>query len=210
MTSSTTLPKTAHVPYNVFIVEETMGQIESITSPIPPEVVARLKAGTEVLISGVIYVARDAAHKRLVQALDKGEPLPFDLKGQTIYYMGPSPARPGQVIGSAGPTTSSRMDAYTPRLLAAGLRAMIGKGGRSPAVREAIQKYRAVYFVTTGGAAALLARSVRQTEVIAYEDLGAEAILKLNVADFPAIVADDMYGGDLFEQGKARYRREGG
>ncbi|MDP2932169.1 MAG: Fe-S-containing hydro-lyase [Chloroflexota bacterium] len=187
-----------------------MGQIESITSPIPAEVVARLKTGTEVLISGVIYVARDAAHKRLAQAIEKGEPLPFDLKGQTIYYMGPSPARPGQIIGSAGPTTSSRMDAYTPRLLAAGLRAMIGKGGRSPAVREAIQKYKAVYFATTGGAAALLARSIKQTEVIAYEELGAEAILKLTVADFPAIVADDMYGGDLFEQGKARYRREGG
>lgn len=187
-----------------------MSQIESISSPTPAEVVARLKAGTEVLISGVIYVARDAAHKRLVQALDKGEPLPFDLNGQTIYYMGPSPARPGQVIGSAGPTTSSRMDTYTPRLLAAGLRAMIGKGGRSVAVREAIQQYRAVYFVTTGGAAALLARSIKQTEVIAYEELGAEAILRLNVADFPAIVANDMYGGDLFEQGKARYRRERG
>ena len=121
--------------------------------------------------------------------------------------MGPSPAKPGQVIGSAGPTTSSRMDAYTPRLIAAGLRAMIGKGSRSPQVKDAIKKYKAVYFVTIGGAGALLAKSIKQAEVIAYEDLGAEAILRLNVEDFPAIVANDIYGEDLFEQGKARYQR---
>jgi fumarate hydratase subunit beta len=160
-----------------------------------------------VLISGVVYTARDAAHQRLIQALDKGEKLPFDLKGQTLYYMGPSPTRPGQVIGSAGPTTSRRMDVYTPRLIAAGIRAMMGKGNRSPEVREAIKKYKAVYFVTIGGAGALLSKSIKQAEVIAYEDLGAEAILRLNVENFPAIVANDIYGQDLFEQGKAKYGR---
>lgn len=160
-----------------------------------------------MLISGIVYAARDAAHQRLVQALDKGERLPFDLEGQTIYYMGPSPARPGQVIGSAGPTTSSRMDRYTPRLIAAGIRAMIGKGSRSAEVREAIRKYKAVYLVATGGAGALLAKTIKRAEVIAYEDLGAEAVMRLTVEDFPAIVANDIYGGDLFEQGKAEYQR---
>ncbi len=178
-----------------------------ITSPIEAEIIKELRVGTRVLISGVIYTARDAAHQRLVQALDKGDGLPFDLKGQTIYYMGPSPAKPGQVIGSAGPTTSSRMDKYTPRLIAAGLRAMIGKGNRSQEVKEAIKKYKAVYFATIGGAGALLAKSIKQVEIIAYEDLGAEAIRRLNVEDFPAIVANDIYGEDLFEQGKAKYQR---
>ncbi len=178
-----------------------------ITSPVDTETIEKLRVGTHVLISGVIYVARDAAHRRLMLALDKGEKLPFDLKGQTLYYMGPTPARPGQLIGSAGPTTSSRMDMYTPRLIEAGIRAMIGKGSRSSAVREAIKKHKAVYFATTGGTGALLANSVRQSEVIAYEDLGAEAILRLEVENFPAIVANDIYGGDLFEQGKARYQR---
>ena len=178
-----------------------------ITSPFSDADIAKLKTGASVLISGIIYVGRDTAHRRLVQALDKGEKLPFDIKGQTIYYMGPSPARPGQVIGSAGPTTSSRMDAFTPRLLEAGLKAMIGKGDRSPAVREAIKKYRAVYLVATGGAAALISKSIKKSETIAYEELGAEAVLKLTVEDFPAIVANDMYGGDLFEQAKAQYRR---
>jgi len=168
-----------------------------------------LTVGTSVLISGVVYTARDAAHHRLIQALDKGDRLPFDPKGQTLYYMGPSPAKPGQVIGSAGPTTSGRMDIHTPRLIAAGIKAMIGKGSRSPAVREAIKKYKAVYFVTIGGAGALLAKSIKQAEVVAYEDLGTEAILRLNVENFPAIVANDIYGGDLFEQGKIKYRREG-
>jgi len=127
--------------------------------------------------------------------------------GQTLYYMGPSPTKPGQVIGSAGPTTSSRMDIYTPRLIAAGLRAMIGKGNRSPEVKETIKRYKAVYFVTIGGAGALLSKSIKQVEVIAYEDLGAEAILRLDVESFPAIVANDIYGQDLFEQGKAKYQR---
>ena len=181
--------------------------ILQITSPIDSKVIKKLKAGTRVLISGVIYVARDAAHRRIVEALDKGEPLPFDIKGQTVYYMGPSPAKPGQIIGSAGPTTSIRMDVFTPKLLAAGLRAMIGKGSRSPAVREAIKQNKAVYLVTTGGASALLARTIKKVEPVAYEDLGAEAVLRLTVADFPAIMANDIYGADLFEQGRAQYQR---
>ena len=180
-----------------------------IASPIDAETIDKLRVGTQVLISGVIYTARDAAHHLLTQALDKGEKLPFDLEGQTLYYMGPSPARPGQIIGSAGPTTSGRMDIYTPRLIAAGIRAMIGKGGRSAAVREAIQKYKAVYFATMGGAGALLAKAITQTEVIAYEGLGTEAVLRLHVEDFPAIVANDVYGEDLFEQSKMKYRRGG-
>jgi len=181
--------------------------IESITSPIDDKTIERLTAGTQVLISGVIYVGRDAAHKRLIEALDNGNELPFDIKGQTVYYMGPSPARPGEVIGSAGPTTSTRMDVYTPRLLAAGLKAMIGKGDRSPEVKEAIKKHKAVYLVAVGGAGALLAKTIKQSEVVAYEDLGAEAILRLRVENFPAIVANDIYGEDLFERGRAEYHR---
>lgn len=181
--------------------------IINIASPIATEVIEKLTVGTRVLISGVIYSARDAAHYRLAQALDKGNRLPFDPIGQTLYYMGPSPARPGQVIGSAGPTTSGRLDIYTPSLITAGIRAMIGKGSRSQEVKEAIKRHKAVYFATIGGAGALLAKSIKQVEVIAYEDLGAEAILRLNIEDFPAIVANDIYGGDLFEQGKAKYQR---
>ncbi len=178
-----------------------------VESPINAVIIEKLRVGTQVLISGVLYAARDAAHRRLIQALDNGEGLPFDLRGQTLYYMGPSPAKPGQVIGAAGPTTSSRMDIYTPRLIAAGIRAMIGKGGRSSEVREAIKKYKAVYFAALGGAGALLAKTIKRAEVIAYEDLGTEAITRLWVEDFPAIVANDIYGGDLFEQGKLKYRR---
>jgi fumarate hydratase subunit beta len=184
-----------------------MEQALNIKSPIGPDIIDKLTAGTRVLISGVIYTGRDAAHKRIIESLDRGEELPFDLAGQTIYYAGPSPARPGQVTGSVGPTTSSRMDVFTPRLLAAGLRAMIGKGNRSAAVREAITQYWGVYLVAVGGAAALIARSIKQVEVVAYEDLGPEAIRQLTVEDFPAIVANDAFGGDLFEQGKAEYRR---
>jgi len=181
--------------------------IQNIISPIDDKTIEKLTAGTQVLISGVIYVARDAAHKRLIETLDKGNELPFDIKGQTVYYMGPSPARPGQVIGSAGPTTSTRMDVYTPRLLNAGLKAMIGKGDRSPEVKEAIKKHKAVYLVAVGGAGALLAKTIKQSEVVAYEDLGAEAILRLRVENFPAIVANDIYGEDLFERGRAEYHR---
>jgi fumarate hydratase subunit beta len=179
----------------------------NIIAPIEEEIIEKLTVGTRVTISGVIYTARDAAHHRIIQALDRGDKLPFDLKEQTLYYMGPSPARAGQVIGAAGPTTSSRMDKYTPKLLAAGVKAMIGKGNRSAEVREAIRKYKAVYLVATGGAGALLARTIKRVEVIAYEELGTEAIMRLTVEDFPAIVANDIYGEDLFEQGKAQYKK---
>ena len=177
-----------------------------ITSPISPDVVESLKAGDQVSISGVIYVGRDAAHKRLVESLDKGEKLPFDIKGQTIYYMGPSPTKPGHVIGSAGPTTSGRMDAYTPRLLAAGLKAMIGKGLRSKAVKDAMVRYKAVYLGAIGGAGALISQSIKKAEVVAYEELGAEALRRLEVEDFPVTVVNDIYGGDLYEEGKAKYQ----
>jgi len=180
---------------------------KKITSPISEDVIKGLKAGDQVLISGVVYVGRDAAHKRLVEALDRGDKLPFDVKGQTIYYMGPSPTKPGKVIGSAGPTTSGRMDAYTPRMLEAGLKAMIGKGLRSPEVKEAIKKHRAVYLASTGGAAALIAKSIIKSQIIAYEELGPEAILRLEVKDFPAVVINDCHGGDLYQEGKAKYAR---
>ncbi len=179
-----------------------------IASPINAGVIDKLRAGDRVLISGVLYTARDAAHRRLIEALDSGKELPFDLVGQTLYYLGPSPARPGQVIGSAGPTTSARMDGYTPPLIAAGLRAMVGKGSRSPEVKEAIKQHRAVYFVTIGGAGALLARSIKKAEVIAYPDLAAEAIMRLEVEDFPSIVANDIHGGDLFQQGRASFQKD--
>jgi fumarate hydratase subunit beta len=183
---------------------------KKITSPISPEVIENLRAGDQLLISGVIYVGRDAAHKRMVEALDKGEKLPFDIKGQTIYYMGPSPTKPGHVIGSAGPTTSGRMDAYTPRLLAAGLKAMIGKGSRSDKVKEAIKEHKAVYLASTGGAAALIAKAITKSEIIAYPELGPEALLRLEVKDFPAIVINDCQGGDLYQEGKAKYRIQAG
>jgi fumarate hydratase subunit beta len=179
----------------------------NIKSPIEEKVIEKLTAGTKVNISGVIYTTRDAAHHRIVQALDKGGKLPFDLEGQTIYYMGPSPAPPGRVIGSAGPTTSQRMDKYTPKLLAAGIKAMIGKGSRSAGVKEAIKQYKAVYLVATGGAGALLAKAIKKAEMVAYQELGTEAILKLTVEDFPAIVANDIHGNDLFEQGRAKYKK---
>ena len=178
----------------------------NIKSPLDEETIEKLKAGDQVLITGVIYTARDAAHKRLVEALDKGEKLPFDLTNQTVYYMGPSPAKPGQVIGSAGPTTSGRMDSYAPRLMAVGLKGMIGKGNRSQAVKDAIQKYKAVYFAAIGGAGALISKSIKKAEVIAYEDLGAEAIRRLEVENFPATVINDIQGADLYEQGKAKYQ----
>jgi fumarate hydratase subunit beta len=178
----------------------------NIRSPLDEETIGKLKAGDQVLITGVIYAARDAAHKRMVEALDRGEKLPFDITNQTIYYMGPTPARPGQVIGSAGPTTSGRMDSYAARLMAVGLKGMIGKGSRSQEVKDAMKRYKAIYFAAIGGAGALISKSIRKAEVIAYEDLGAEAIHRLEVKDFPATVINDIYGGDLYEQGKARYR----
>ena len=153
-------------------------------------------------------MGRDAAHKRLVEALDQGKPLPFDIKGQTIYYMGPAPAKPGQPIGSAGPTTSGRMDPYSPRLMAEGLKAMIGKGMRAQAVKDAMKQYGAVYLAAIGGAGALISKSIKKSEVIAYEDLGAEAIRRLDVENLPATVINDIYGGDLYEEGKAKYKIE--
>jgi fumarate hydratase subunit beta len=178
----------------------------NIKTPLDEDTISKLRAGDQVFITGVIYTARDAAHKRLVEALDKGEKLPFDLTNQTVYYMGPSPAKPGQAIGSAGPTTSGRMDSYAPRLMAAGLKGMIGKGNRSQAVKDAIKKYKAVYFAAIGGAGALISKSIKKAEVIAYDDLGAEAIRRLEVENFPATVINDIQGGDLYEQGKAKYQ----
>jgi len=175
--------------------------------PLTTEVVEKLRAGDKVILSGVLYTARDSAHKRLVEALDKGEKLPIDITGQTIYYMGPAPAKPGQVIGSAGPTTSGRMDAYAPRLMAVGLKGMLGKGSRTQAVKDAMKKYKAVYFVATGGAGALIAQRIKKAQVVAYDDLGAEAIHKLEVEDLPVIVVNDAYGGDLYEQGRAKYEK---
>jgi len=180
--------------------------VKRIALPLTDEIVADLKSGDNVLLNGVIYVARDAAHKRMIEALDRGKPLPLDIKGQTIYFMGPTPARPGQVIGSAGPTTSGRMDSYSPRLIAEGLKGMIGKGMRSPEVKEAMKQYKAVYFGAIGGAGALAAKRIKKAEVIAYEELGAEALRRLEVEDFPVTVINDVYGGDLYEEGKARYR----
>lgn len=179
-----------------------------LSTPLTAEKVKALKAGDRVLLSGIVYTARDAAHKRLVDTLRAGQELPLHLQGQVIYYVGPSPARPGEVIGSAGPTTAGRVDAYTPPLLALGLKGMIGKGKRNDEVRRAIVKYEAVYFVTVGGAAALIARQIRRVELVAYEDLGTEAIRKLEVEEFPLVVANDVYGVDLFELGQRAYRRE--
>ena len=180
--------------------------IKKIGLPLTGEVIKELKAGDDVLLSGVIYVARDGAHKRMIEALELGKPLPFDIKGQTIYYMGPSPARQGQVIGSAGPTTSGRMDSYSPRLLAEGLKGMIGKGMRSSVVKNAIKQYEAVYFAVVGGAGALASHNIKKSEIVAYEDLGAGAVRRLEVKDFPVRVINDIYGGDLYQEGKARYR----
>lgn len=183
--------------------------VKRVKLPLTDETLRGLKAGDDVLLNGVIYVARDAAHKRMVEALEKGQDLPFDIQGQTVYFMGPSPAKPGQVIGSAGPTTSGRMDSYSPRLIAAGLKGMIGKGNRSQAVKDSMKKYKAVYFAAIGGAGALISKSIKKAEVIAYDELGAEAVRRLEVEDFPVTVINDIYGGDLYEEGKAKYRLVG-
>lgn len=176
-----------------------------ITTPLTLEKVKGLKAGDTVLITGTIYTSRDAGHKRLVELLEKGEKLPFDQKDAIIYYVGPTPAKPGNAFGSAGPTTSYRMDPYTPKLLDAGLKGMIGKGLRSEEVIESMKKNGAVYFGAIGGAAALIGKSVKKAELIAYEDLGAEALRKLEVEDFPAIVVIDCEGNNLYELGKQEY-----
>lgn len=167
-----------------------------------------LSAGDYVYLTGIIYTARDAAHKRMAEALEKGEKLPFPMKDNVIYYMGPSPARPGRPIGSAGPTTASRMDKYAPALLDLGLRGMIGKGKRTKEVKEAVMRNGAVYFAAVGGAGALLSRSIVSSEVIAYEDLGTEAVRRLEVKDFPAIVVMDARGNDLYETAVCKYRKE--
>ncbi len=186
-----------------------MSEPIKIRGPLTESDVRKLKAGDRVLISGVVFTARDAAHKRLVEALQAGQKLPFELEGQTIYYVGPCPAKPGQALGSCGPTTSGRMDPYAPVLIAKGLRGMIGKGSRQPAVVEAMKKHGAVYFAAIGGAGALAAKTVKKAEMVAYEDLGPEAIRRLEVVDFPAVVCIDAQGNDLYEAGKAKFRAAG-
>ena len=177
----------------------------TITAPIDRETLKSLHAGDYVYISGTIYTARDAAHKRMIETLDEGRELPLDLKDNVIYYMGPSPARQGRPIGSAGPTTASRMDKYAPTLLDLGLKGMIGKGKRSQAVKDAIVRNKAVYFAAIGGAGALLSQRIKSSEVIAYDDFGTEAIRRLEVEDFPVIVVIDSEGTDLYEQAAKKY-----
>jgi fumarate hydratase subunit beta len=184
-----------------------MAKTVKLTTPLTDEVLEQLEIGDTVLISGVMYTGRDAAHKRLVDLLKEGKPLPFDVTGQIIYYVGPAPAPPGKPIGSAGPTTSYRMDPYTIPLLEQGLKGMIGKGNRGKEVVDALVRHKAVYLAAVGGAAALIARSIKKAEVVAYEDLGAEAIRRLEVEDFPAVVANDVHGRDLYEQGIKEYAR---
>jgi len=186
--------------------EKDMENFKRINTPLTDDVIEDLKVGDRVLINGVIYTARDAAHKRMLEDYEKTGKLPFDIKGQVIYYVGPTPPKPGQVIGSAGPTTAYRMDKYTPKLLELGLKGTIGKGWRSKEVKEALRKYKAVYFAAFGGLAALLSKHIVAVEMVAYEDLGTEAIRKLTVKDFPVIVANDIYGGDIFEEGQKKYR----
>jgi fumarate hydratase subunit beta len=178
-----------------------------ITLPLTDEVIESLHAGDYAYLNGKVLTARDAAHKRMVQVLAAGEDLPIDLHGEVIYYVGPTPARPGEVIGSAGPTTAMRMDPFTIPLLEAGLKGAIGKGGRGPEVAAALQQHRAVYFLAVGGAGALLARHIKAVEVVAYEDLGTEAMRRLELDEFPVVVCNDIYGGDALAQGKAQWRR---
>jgi fumarate hydratase subunit beta len=178
-----------------------------IETPLSDEDVERLKIGDRVLINGVLYTGRDAAHKRLVDLIDRGDEIPFDIKGQIIYYVGPTPARPGKPIGSAGPTSSYRMDPYSPQLMEKGLKGMIGKGMRSQEVVDAMRRFKAVYLAAVGGAAALIARRIKKSEIIAYEDLGPEAIRRLEVEDFPAIVVNDIWGNDLYVEGVQRFER---
>lgn len=178
-----------------------------INTPLTDEITCNLHAGDRVLINGIIYTGRDAAHKRLSEMLERGEELPFELAGQTIYYVGPCPAKPGKAIGSAGPTTSGRMDAYAPRLMEIGLKGMIGKGLRSKNVIDSIIKHKCVYFAAIGGAGALLAEAVKEAEVIAFGDLGPEAIYKLKVENFPVTVIIDTEGKNLYEIGRSKYKR---
>ncbi len=175
--------------------------------PLREDVIERLKSGDYVYLTGEVLTARDTAHKRMVEALARGDSLPVDIRGQVIYYVGPTPAKPGAVIGSAGPTTAARMDPFTERLLEAGLKGAIGKGGRGREAREALQRHRAVYFLAVGGAGALLSKHIRKVEIVAYEDLGTEAIRRMQIEEFPVIVCNDIYGGDALEQGKQAWRQ---
>jgi fumarate hydratase subunit beta len=184
-----------------------MSKTVKLVPPLTDKDVMSLEIGDKVLVSGVIYTARDAAHKRLLDLLEAGKPLPMEIKGQILYYVGPSPARPGRVIGAAGPTTSYRMDSYAPTLIRLGLKAMIGKGKRSPEVIAALQEYKAVYLGATGGAGALISQCIKDAKVIAFPELGPEAIHRLEVEDLPAIVINDCQGRDLYEIGVAQYRR---
>jgi len=179
-----------------------------LKTPLSDADVEQLKAGDIVYLTGTIYTARDAAHKRLVDLIQKGEPLPFELRGAVIYYVGPTPPKPGEVIGSAGPTTSYRMDSYAPTLIEHGLKGMIGKGKRNEAVKEACKKYKAVYFGAVGGAGALLAKRIKEAEVIAYPELGPEAVRRIVVEDFPVVVVNDTYGNDLYEEGRKLWAKE--
>jgi fumarate hydratase subunit beta len=179
-----------------------------IQTPVSDDVIEKLRAGDKVFITGTLLTGRDAAHKKLIDLIKEGKQLPVDIKGQLIYYVGPTPARPGKPIGSAGPTTSYRMDSYAPTLHALGLKGTIGKGSRSKEVKEALKKNKAVYLAAVGGAGALISKSIEGSEVMAYPELGPEAIIRLKVKDFPCIVINDMYGGDLYEEGKKKYRVE--
>ena len=183
-----------------------MTALIKIRSPLADDVIVKLKSGDRVLITGVIYTGRDMAHKFLVEGHKKGEKLPFDLTGQILYYTGPTPAPPGKPIGSAGPTTSYRMDKYTPYLLDLGLKGMIGKGPRGQEVKDAIRKHKAVYFAAIGGAGALISKAIRKADVIAYPELGTEAVMRLEVEDFPAVVVNDVQGNDLYQIGAEKYR----
>jgi fumarate hydratase subunit beta len=183
-----------------------MSTSKALTTPLTDAVIEDLHIGDHVTFTGIIYTARDAAHKRLIEMAGRGEKLPIDLAGQIVYYVGPTPPRPGAVIGSAGPTTAMRLDPYTPRMLELGLKGIIGKGGRGPAVREAIAKHHALYCIAVGGTGALLNRHIKKAEVVAFEDLGTEAIRRLQVDGFPAIVVNDCRGADLLEQGKKQFR----
>jgi fumarate hydratase subunit beta len=178
-----------------------------LEAPLSMEDIEPLRSGDVVRLSGVLYTARDAAHARMKEAIEAGEPLPFDLEGQVVYFTGPAPARPGHALGPAGPTTASRMDPHSPMLVERGLRGMVGKGSRSEAVRESMREHGCVYFGAVEGTAALLADCVQEAEVIAYEDLDAEAIRRLIVKDFPVVVVNDLHGGDLYKEGRERWRR---
>lgn len=183
-------------------------QCHQLQAPVTEAAIVPLRTGDEVIINGTIYVARDAAHQRMAALLAEGKPLPFDPAGQIIYYMGPTPAKPGQVSGSAGPTTAGRVDRYTPALLAAGIKATIGKGYRAPEVRAAMVEHKAVYLAAIGGAGALISRSIQRCEVVAWPDLGAEALQRLTVSNFSCFVVNDMDGNDLYEQGQAQFQQK--